>query len=140
MNKVYKSIVSKLFLVICIGFVAAFIVSLFFCYHILWILLINILFGGMGIALLIDILIHTDYTIKGEKLHIRSGILFNITLPICKISQITEESTILSSPALSLKRIKITYGRNNIVYISPQNQENFIKDLLLINPNIIVKV
>ncbi|MGM9847100.1 MAG: PH domain-containing protein [Muribaculaceae bacterium] len=93
----------------------------------------------MGTALLIDILIHTDYTIKGKNLHIRSGILFYITLPICKISRISGKSTILSSPALSLKRIRITYGRNNIVYISPQKQENFIKDLLLINPNIIVE-
>ncbi|MDE6295733.1 MAG: PH domain-containing protein [Muribaculaceae bacterium] len=42
-----------------------------------------------------------------------------MTLPISKIIEISHKSTILSSPALSAKRIGIKYGRK-IGYMFPQ--------------------
>ena len=136
MEKVYKSIVAKWYLWTCIGVVTVFIGTLFLCYQYTWILLTNVVFTGLAIVLMFDILFHTDYTIKGEKLYIRCGILFHMTLPINRISKIAHKSTVLSSPALSAKRIGIRYGLKNWVYVSPKNQDDFISDLKSINPNI----
>lgn len=119
--------------------VPAFLGSLYLCYKSTWILLINVVFVGLAVALMFDMLFHTDYTIKGDILYIRCGILFRMKLPIGKISEISHKSTVLSSPALSAKRIGIKYGRNRWVYISPKDQENFISDLKSINPEITVK-
>ena len=140
MEKVYKSIVAKWYLWTCIGVVTVFIGTLFLCYQYTWILLTNVVFTGLAIAivLMFDILFHTDYTIKGEKLYIRCGILFHMTLPINRISKIAHKSTVLSSPALSAKRIGIRYGLKNWVYVSPKNQDDFISDLKSINPNITI--
>ena len=138
MRKVYKSKVAKWYLWTCIGVVAAFIGTLFLCYQSTWVLLIDVVFIGIAVALMFDILFHTDYTIKGEKLYIRCGILFHMTLPINKISEIAHKSTVLSSPALSAKRIGIRYGLKNWIYISPKDQEDFIYDLKSINPLITI--
>ncbi len=89
---------------------------------------------GIGLVMIYDILLHTDYTIKGERLIIRCGVLYHMNLSISQITEISHRSTILSSPALSSKRIGLKYGRKNWVYISPQNQEEFIETLLTINP------
>ena len=91
---------------------------------------------GMCIGLMLDILFHTDYTIKEDKLKIRCGVLFSMTLSIDRITEISHKPTILSSPALSMKRIGLRYGRTNWVYVSPKNQEDFISDLKSINPEI----
>lgn len=138
MEKVYKSIVAKWYLWTCIGVVTVFIGTLFLCYQYTWILFTNVVFTGLAIVLMFDILFHTDYTIKGEKLYIRCGILFHMTLPINRISKIAHKSTVLSSPALSAKRIGIRYGLKNWVYVSPKNQDDFISDLKSINPNITI--
>ena len=138
MEKVYKSKVAKWYLWTCIGVVVAFIGTLFLYYQSTWVLLIDVVFIGIAVALMFDILFHTDYTIKGEKLYIRCGILFHMTLPINKIREIAHKSTVLSSPALSAKRIGIRYGLKNWVYISPKNQEDFISDIKSINPQITI--
>ena len=138
MKKVYKSKGAKWYLWTCIGVVAAFIGTLFLCYQSTWILLIDVVFIGIAVALMFDILFQTDYTIKGDKLYIRCGILFHMTLPINKISEIAHKSTVLSSPALSAKRIGIRYGIKNWVYISPKNQEDFISDIKSIKPQITI--
>lgn len=138
MEKVYKSKVAKWYLWTCIGVVAAFIGTLLLCYQSTWVLLIDVVFIGIAVALMFDILFHTDYTIKGEKLYIRCGILFHMTLPINKIREIAHKSTVLSSPALSAKRIGIRYGLKNWVYISPKDQDDFISTLKSINPQITI--
>lgn len=138
MEKVYKSKVAKWYLLTCIGLAGVFIGTLLLCYKSTWVLLIDVIFVGIAVALMFDMLFHTDYTIKGDKLLIRCGFLFRMTLPVIKIVEITHKSTILSSPALSAKRIGIRYGRKNWVYVSPQNQEEFISDLKSINPEIII--
>lgn len=138
MEKVYKSKVAKWYVWTCFGVVAAFIGTLFLCYQSSWILLIDVVFMGITVALMFDMLFHTDYTIKGDKLYIRCGVLFFMTLPIDRITEIAHKSTILSSPALSAKRIGIRYGLKNWVYISPKNQEDFISDIKSINPQITI--
>ena len=136
MEMVYKSKVAKWYLWFCIGMTIAFLGSIFLCYKSTWVLLIDVVFMGIALFMIYDMLLHTDYTIRGEKLHIRCGFLFRMNLPISQISEITHKSTILSSPALSAKRIGLRYGKKNWVYISPKNQEEFISTLHSINPEI----
>ncbi len=138
MEKVYKSKVAKWYIWFCIGMTIAFIGSIYLCYKLTWLLLINIVFMGICLVMIYDILFHTDYTIKGEKLHIRCGFLFRMDLQISRITEITHKSTILSSPALSAKRIGLKYGKKNWVYVSPQNQEDFISTLKSINSEILI--
>ncbi|MGM9861692.1 MAG: PH domain-containing protein [Muribaculaceae bacterium] len=127
--KVYKSVVSKWYLATCIGLSAAFVASVVLCYRSLLILIIDTLCCGTAIAVMLDILWHTDYTISDDNLCIRCGVLYRMKVPIADIIEISRKSTILSSPALSLKRIGIRYGRRRWVYISPQNQQDFIADI-----------
>lgn len=134
MDQIYKSIVSKWYASLCVGMSFAFVVSIYLCYSAPLILLINVVMMGIGLVMIYDILLHTDYTIKGERLIIRCGVLYHMNLSISQITEISHRSTILSSPALSSKRIGLKYGRKNWVYISPQNQEEFIETLLTINP------
>lgn len=136
MDKVYKSKVARWYVGFCIGMTIAFFGSIFLCYQSTWILLIDVAFTGMALVMMYDMLLHTDYTIKGEKIHIRCGFLFRMVLPISKITEITHKSTILSSPALSAKRIGLRYGKRNWVYVSPKDQEDFIRALCSINPEI----
>ena len=136
MNKVYKSKVATWYVWFCISMTIAFLGSIYLCYDSTWILLIDVVLMGIGLVMIYDMLLHTDYTISGERLHIRCGFLFRMDLPISKILEITHKSTILSSPALSAKRIGLRYGKRRLVYISPKNQEEFISDLITINPTI----
>ena len=138
MDKIYKSKVAKWYIWFCIIMTIAFIGSIYLCYESTWVLLIDTLLMGICIIMIYDMLLHTDYTINGEKLHIRCGMLFRMDLPISKITEITHKSTILSSPALSAKRIGLKYGRTNWVYVSPKNQEDFISSLKSINPEIVI--
>lgn len=134
MDKVYKSKVAKWYIWFCVGMTAIFLGSIILCYQSTWVLLIDVVFMGIALFMIYDMLLHTDYTIKGEKLHIRCGFLFRMDLPISKITEITHKSTILSSPALSAKRIGLRYGKTNWVYVSPKRQDEFIKALTSINP------
>ena len=136
MYKIYKSKVAKWYIWFCMGMTIAFIGSIYLCYKSTWVLLIDITFMGVCLLMIYDMLLHTDYTINDVKLHIRCGILFRMDLPISKITDITHKSTILSSPALSAKRIGLKYGKTNWVYVSPKNQEDFISSLQSINPKI----
>ena len=136
MYKIYKSKVAKWYIWFCMGMTIAFIGSIYLCYKSTWVLLIDITFMGVCLLMIYDMLLHTDYAINDAKLHIRCGILFRMDLPISKITDITHKSTILSSPALSAKRIGLKYGKTNWVYVSPKNQEDFISSLQSINPKI----
>lgn len=122
----------------CIGMTIAFFGSIYLCYKSTWVLLIDVVLMGFALVMMYDMLLHTDYTINGDVLHIRCGFLFRMDLPISKICEITHKSTILSSPALSAKRIGLKYGTRRWVYISPKNQEEFIATLKSLNPDMII--
>lgn len=136
MYKIYKSKVAKWYIWLCVGMTVAFIGVIYLDYKSTWGLLIDISLMGGCLFMMYDMLLHTDYTINDTKLHIRCGILFRKDLPISQITEITHQSTILSSPALSTKRIGLKNGKKNWVYVSPKNQEDFISSLKSINPKI----
>ncbi|MCE6991967.1 PH domain-containing protein [Dyadobacter sp. CY323] len=101
--------------------------------------------AGTGIIILLCIFIGhmfltTYYQIEGSTLRIKSGFLFNMTLPIETIRKISETQNPISSPALSLDRIELIYNRFDSVIISPNNKMSFIKALLEVNPDIEVRL
>lgn len=79
------------------------------------------------------------YIIDGDVLEIRTGILGKTRISISGIKSVEKTSNPLSAPAMSLKRLEILYGKYDFALISPTDRDAFIKDLLEINPDILVK-
>ena len=81
---------------------------------------------AVGIGLPLWLLYTTQYVVKDEVLNIQSG-PFKWTIPITSISQVVETSNPISSPALSLRRLEITYGERKTVMVSPKDRNSFLK-------------
>lgn len=82
----------------------------------------------IGAGLPVWLLSSTSYTLSDETLLVKSG-PFKWQIPIAQITNITPTSNPLSSPALSLDRIRIDYGRGQSIMISPRDKDGFIRDL-----------
>lgn len=80
---------------------------------------------GIGAALPIWILAGTRYSIVSAILHIRSG-PFTWQIPIASITNITPSHSLISSPALSLRRLRVEYGAGKSVLVSPVDHQAFI--------------
>jgi len=100
----------------------------------------------IGIVILLPLILFvvhmfmtTNYTIESDKLTIKCGFLFNKTIDIKTIKKITETNNPLSSPATSLDRLEINYGKYDSVIISPKQKSEFINDIKGLNPNVEVK-
>lgn len=68
----------------------------------------------------------TAYEVDEERLLIRSG-PFRWNILLSEIAKVEPSRSVLSSPALSLDRIRIEYGVNKFVLVSPMEKEEFIK-------------
>jgi hypothetical protein len=86
-------------------------------------------------AFIIWLIAATYYEINGEELKVAAGPI-RYKIHIHTIRAIEASYNPLSSPALSLDRLKITYNQNNTVLISPKDKQEFVRELLKINPNI----
>lgn len=75
------------------------------------------------------------YKIEGEYLSI-----WKTKIHIKSIHKIYATRNPLSSPALSINRIAIVYNKFDEILISPCDREDFIQELLKINPDIEVKL
>ena len=84
------------------------------------------LLGGIGLPLWL--LATTRYTLTDEWLEVTSG-PFRWRIPLAQITSITPTSNPLSSPALSLDRLRVAYGSGKTVLISPEDKRRFIEDL-----------
>ena len=84
----------------------------------------------------------TRYTIKNGILHWKSGPFYG-EIVINSITKITHHNGIIvptfRKPALSHIGLIITYNKFDDIYISPEKSENFLAQLLEINPNITIK-
>lgn len=136
MNKVYKS---KIGLELVIPLVLVFGTVLFLTANEKpsWIGLSMLL---LVILFVVHLLMTTNYTISGDHLAIKCGFLFNKTIDIKTIKKISETNNPISSPATSLDRLAIDYGKSNSVIISPKLKKAFINEILSLNPNIEVKL
>lgn len=115
------------------------IIFIVFCYPIVEGILTKEYFLSLtflGILSLVFLLFKSiKYKIDGEKL-----IVWTKKIDIKTIRKVYSTSNPLSSPALSLDRIAVVYNKYDEVLISPKEREDFVAELLKINPNIEVKL
>jgi membrane protein YdbS with pleckstrin-like domain len=76
--------------------------------------------------LLFTIFKSTYYVIAGDTLRIVSG-PFKWKIPVADIVGVTPSRNPLSSPALSMDRLKISYGKRKFVLVSPEDKAGFIR-------------
>ena len=78
------------------------------------------------VALIGSLLIGTHYTVAGNTLRVASG-PFRWKVPIDQIQSVEATRSPLSSPALSLDRLRIRYGKNRRIMVSPADRRGFLK-------------
>ena len=74
--------------------------------------------------LVLSVLFGTSYRVDRKDLRIASG-PFRWRIKLAEISSIAETRNPLSSPALSLDRVRINYGKRRWVMVSPADKEGF---------------
>lgn len=91
---------------------------------------------GMGVGLPFWFLRSTRYTLTSAELRIVSG-PFIWTVRLADIERVSRTSSVLASPALSSKRLRIDYGRGRSVMISPDDEEKFLRELEIRRPGVV---
>ena len=81
-----------------------------------------------GIGLPVWLLRSTHYTVTAQDLRIVSG-PFRWTIPLTDIRSVTPTRSPLSSPALSLERLRILYGSDKAIMVSPRDRDGFLAEL-----------
>jgi len=86
----------------------------------------------------------TAYILTGETLVIRCGPLILARVRIGSIREIVPSRSVVSAPACSLDRLRITYGlssrASSRVLVSPRDKEAFIAAILERAPHVVVGV
>jgi hypothetical protein len=90
-----------------------------------WIVALSLLIGP---AFILWIMVTTYYVISDSELLVRCGPL-RVQIPLAQISSIQKTRNPLSSPALSLDRLAISYGQGKHCMISPRDQTRFLEAL-----------
>lgn len=88
----------------------------------------GVLLGGLAYLSLLAILIWPcEYLLTDNELVVRSGVI-RWRVPLDKIEKVDPTRNPLSSPAWSLDRLMIRYGKKGIM-ISPRERSRFLDDL-----------
>ncbi len=88
-------------------------------------------------SFILHIFFSTKYQINDRnELLIKCGFLYNSVVEISKIKSISSTRNPIASPAPSLDRIQLKYGKWDSVIISPKDKIELVNELLKINPNI----
>lgn len=77
------------------------------------------------IALLFSVLTRTHYTVANGELRVVSG-PFRRTISLSDITGVEPTRNPMSSPALSMDRLKVSYGKKKFVLISPADKAGFL--------------
>ncbi|MES3033811.1 MAG: PH domain-containing protein [Gemmatimonadota bacterium] len=83
---------------------------------------------GIAIALLAWIFLDTSYRVTSSDLLVRSGPL-RITVPLRDIRGVRRTRSVLSAPALSLRRLEVSAANGRVVVISPADEVGFLTAL-----------
>lgn len=78
----------------------------------------------ISLGLPVWLMLSTRYVIEDGTLRVRSG-PFRWTIPLRDIRSVEPSRSVLSSPALSLDRLKIRYGAGRSLLVSPRDVEGF---------------
>jgi membrane protein YdbS with pleckstrin-like domain len=70
----------------------------------------------------------TAYEVGNDVLLVRSG-PFRWRIPLSEITSVEPSRSLLSSPALSLDRLRIRYGKHRAVLVSPKDKAGFMRAL-----------
>ena len=97
------------------------------------VLLVALLALGAGLPLWV--LAATGYRVGQDALAIRSG-PFRWRIPLQDIRAVEPSRSWLSSPALSLDRLRIRYGRAGQVMVSPKDRQAFVQALRRGRPDV----
>ena len=79
----------------------------------------------------------TYYEVNGSQLYIRSG-PFTWQIATDEIHSVVPSGSMLSSPALSLDRLDIQYGRRRSILVSPAQRSAFLEALARASPGLAV--
>ena len=90
------------------------------------------------IGIFASIFSSTSYVISGNELRIKCGPT-KMLVPIDSISRIANSHSVVSSPALSLSRLAIQYGRFQEVLISPADRHGFIRAIVAKAPHVVLE-
>jgi len=88
--------------------------------------LLPVIIIAIGAVLPIWTLASTIYMVAGETLLIRSG-PFRWRIPVSSITRIEPSNSVLSGPALSLTRLRVEYGTEQSILISPTDHQGFLR-------------
>ncbi|WP_301107449.1 PH domain-containing protein [Sporosarcina sp.] len=97
-----------------------------------------LLFGLLLIGFLLWIWFGTTYHVGEETLTIRNGPLVYRVL-IADIRRVRKVKSVLATPALSVDRLALEYGKYRDIQISPKNETQFVRMLASRNPRIEVE-
>lgn len=81
-------------------------------------------------------LFNTRYVLDGHHLRVHSG-PFRWSVPIEDITHVEPTRSPLSSPALSLDRLRIEYARGKRLLVSPENRDGFLRELEARRPGLV---
>ena len=76
--------------------------------------------------LLFAVFRNTCYEVGADELRVVSG-PFRWKIPLSEITDIQPTHNPLSSPALSMDRLKVSYGKRKFVLISPADKDGFLR-------------
>ena len=82
----------------------------------------------IGCVLPVWLLVATNYVLTDTTLDIRSG-PFKWRVSIADVTNVTPTRNPISSPALSLDRIRVDYGDGRSIIVSPRERERFVREL-----------
>lgn len=91
--------------------------------------------GLLGIVLLFWLWFGTNYRVEKEHIQIKYG-PFKKKVTIQDINSISKRKSILATPALSIDRLVLKYGKYDEMLLSPKNEKKFIELLITKNPRI----
>ena len=80
----------------------------------------------LTVALIASLMLGTHYTVDRNLLKIRSG-PFWFNVPIDQIESVRASRSPLSSPAMSMDRLLIRYGKRRRIMVSPADKAGFLQ-------------
>ena len=100
----------------------------------------SVLYSTVGLEVLIFgfvvwVFTTTRYTVGAGALAVRSG-PFRWRIALEEISEIVPSRNPLSSPALSLDRLEVRYGRGRFLLISPRERQSFLAAVVARSPGL----
>ncbi len=130
--KIYTSKIGYLVILIFIFFIGFTLFSIVLKGFVWTIFLVN----SFVLMFLFNITFSIKYIINDKILIIKGGLLYRMKIDISSIKKIEESRSLLSSPAPSLDRLEIIYNKYDSILISPKEKEDFINEILKINPDV----